>query len=357
MRRHRTLHPAAWWGWALGLAVAASRTTNLLVLGLIVTTAGIVVARRRDDAPWSGAFITALWLGAAIVVVRVILQIFFGPALPGPTVLRTPEVPLPGWAAGVRLGGTFTLPSLVLALREGLQLATIVAVTGAANALASPARLLRALPGVLYEAGVALTVAVSFAPQMMTVAKRIRRARRLRGRPTRGPAGLRGMALPVLEGALEQAVDLAAAMDSRGYGRRGTSSPARVRTASLLLLGGLLAIALGTFLVLDQAGQHSTGVVVLILGAGAVVTATALGSSGRDRTRYRPDPFGRAEWLVVASGAVPAAVLSVATSGLIPDVIPLQWPTLPAAAFFGVVIALIPAVAAPRPLSLIPATP
>ena len=32
-RLPRTLHPGAWWLWALGLATAASRTTNPLLLG------------------------------------------------------------------------------------------------------------------------------------------------------------------------------------------------------------------------------------------------------------------------------------------------------------------------------------
>lgn len=349
MSRQRTVHPAAWWGWALGLAVAASRTTNVLVLSLIITTAAVVVSRRRGDAPWAGAFSTALRLGVVIVVARVILQILFGPALPGITVVALPEIPLPNWAAGVRLGGSMSLPSLVIALREGLQLATIIAVTGAANALASPARLLRALPGVLYEAGVAVTVAVSFAPQLVVVSRRVRRARRLRGRPTRGLAGLRALAMPVLEGALEQAIDLAAAMDSRGYGRRGTLSLRRVRSASVLLLLGLMGAGLGSFLVLDQTGRSEVGVVVVVVSAGAVIAATALGSAGRQRTRYRPDPFGLTEWLVVAAGLMPAAILTIAKSGLTPDTLPLQWPTLPAAAVIGLAFALMPAAATPAP--------
>ena len=36
----RWTHPGAWWVWALGLATAASRTTNPLLLGLIVAVAG-----------------------------------------------------------------------------------------------------------------------------------------------------------------------------------------------------------------------------------------------------------------------------------------------------------------------------
>ncbi len=67
--------------------------------------------------------------------------------------------------AGVTLGGPVTSESLVAAFSEGLQLATLLACVGAANSLASPYRLLRTLPSVLYELGVVVTVALSFAPQ------------------------------------------------------------------------------------------------------------------------------------------------------------------------------------------------
>ena len=40
-RLPRPLHPGAWWLWALGLATAASRTTNPLLLGLILVLLGL----------------------------------------------------------------------------------------------------------------------------------------------------------------------------------------------------------------------------------------------------------------------------------------------------------------------------
>ncbi len=52
---------------------------------------------------------------------------------------------------------------------------------GAANALANPKRALRVLPGALYELGMAVTVAVSLAPQLVESVQRVRRARQLRG--------------------------------------------------------------------------------------------------------------------------------------------------------------------------------
>ncbi len=49
----RRLHPGAWWLWALGLATAASRTTNPLLLLLIIAVASLVVAVHRSDTVWA----------------------------------------------------------------------------------------------------------------------------------------------------------------------------------------------------------------------------------------------------------------------------------------------------------------
>ena len=53
-RRHQrraVLHPGAWWLWALGLGTAASRTTNPLLLALLIAASGYVVAARRTGTP------------------------------------------------------------------------------------------------------------------------------------------------------------------------------------------------------------------------------------------------------------------------------------------------------------------
>ena len=52
----RAVHPAAWWGWALGMAVAVSMTTNPLLLLLALAVVALVVANRRGSSPWARAF-------------------------------------------------------------------------------------------------------------------------------------------------------------------------------------------------------------------------------------------------------------------------------------------------------------
>ena len=64
----------------------------------------------------------------------------------GKLIVRLPQLPLPrDW--GVRIGGPLTAEGLISAIEDGLRLATMLVCVGAANALASPARLLNALPG------------------------------------------------------------------------------------------------------------------------------------------------------------------------------------------------------------------
>ena len=136
----RLLHPGAWWLWALGLATAASRTTNPLLLGLIVAVAGYVVAARRTDAPWARAYGVFLRLGLVVIAIRVVVRCAVRRASQGTTVLFTlPEVPLPDWASGrpARRPG-HRREGRWPRVYDGLRLATMLICVGAANALANP---------------------------------------------------------------------------------------------------------------------------------------------------------------------------------------------------------------------------
>ena len=243
----RSLHPGAWWLWAIGLAAAATRTQNPVPLLLILVVAGLVVSARRSTAPWGRSYGAFLKLALLIIAIRILFQTLLSTGSQGPTVLFTlPSLPMPE-GSGLKLGGEVTLEAVLTAFYEGLQLAVILCCVGAANALGSARRLLRYVPGALYEIGVACVIALTFAPQLVEDAQRVRAAHRLRGRSTRGPGSLKRLAMPVLEGALEHSVELAAAMDSRGYGRttddsrvsRRLTGAARVRRPPRRLRRGL----------------------------------------------------------------------------------------------------------------------
>ena len=349
----RALHPVAWWLWALALGAAALRTTNPLLLALLVASAWFVVAARRPDAPWARSFGSFLRLGVAIIVIRAVFQILFGARTPGHELFRVPEVEVPSWAAGVSLGGPVTVEALVTAFQEGLQLAALLACVGAANSLASPYRMLRSMPAVLYELGVVVTVALSFAPQAVLSAQRVRDARRLRGRPHSGLAGLRGLAIPVLEGALDHSLQLAASMDSRGYGRRGSAPAGRRRLAQGAMLAGALAVCVGAYGLLDNSVPGVLRVPAFAAGGLLLGASLVLASSSSTRTRYRPDPWRLPEWITLAAGLAALAGLLVSARVGVEGLEPLgstscpPLPVLPAAA---ILLAAVPAFATPEPV-------
>ncbi|MFF3287279.1 energy-coupling factor transporter transmembrane protein EcfT [Streptomyces sp. NPDC003023] len=351
--RGNALPATAWWLWALGLAVAASRTTNPLLLAMLVGVAGYVVAARRTDAPWARSYGAFVRLGLFVIAVRVVFSVALGSPIAGTHILFTlPEVPMPGWADGVRIGGRVFAEQLVFALYDGAKLATLLICVGAANALANPARLLKSLPGALYEAGVAVVVAMTFAPNMVADVLRLRTARRLRGRPTGGVRAVAQIGLPVLEGALERSIAVAASMDARGYGRTADVPPSVRRTTAVLTLGGLLGVCAGSYGLLASQGARY-GVPLLIAGLLAAVVGLWLGGRRSVRTRYRPDRWGARAWLVAASGAAVAALMIRAAvyggEALHPGVVPLTAPTLPLWPALSVLIGLLPAFVAPVP--------
>jgi energy-coupling factor transport system permease protein len=336
--------------WAIGLSAAASRTQNPVPLLLILAVGGFVVAARRSTAPWAHSYGAFLKLAIVVVLVRILFQALLSTGSQGPTVLFTlPSAPMPD-GSGLKLGGDVTLEAVLRALYEGMQFAVIICCVGAANALGSARRLLRSVPGALYEVGVACVIALTVAPQLVTDAQRIRAAHRLRGRSTRGPRGLGRVAMPVLEGALEHSVDLAAAMDSRGYGRTFDATRTSRRLTTGLMFGGLLGVCVGVYGLLDGTTSSWFGLPMLCAGSVLAAAGIVLGGRRSGRSRYRSDPWALPEWLVVACGVVPAVAMFVNV-----DVAPEQLylasvvmtPPVPALACLGILVAALPAVLAP----------
>lgn len=350
----RALHPVAWWVWALGGVVAASRTTNPLILALLLTaTTFVVVARApgRSELKLFGWYLVA---GLVIICIRMFFAMFVGVNVNGTTLFTLPSLELPEWTMGLRLGGAVTVESLLSAFVDGLRLATLIVVLGAANCLTDPRRMLRVVPGALYELGTAVVVALTIAPQLVASGVKIRRAQRLRlssASNGRAPRLLRGLVIPVLEDSLDRSLALASSMDARGYGRWGATRVGYQRVTSILILFALFGVCVGAYGVLDPTGPAWLGLPMLFSGAVLAVVGVLLGRSRSRPTVYRPDPWLWAEWLVSASG-VGAAVLMFIASQVDPvnmyfSVYPLTWPGLPVLALVAVALIIIPAIAAP----------
>ena len=217
------------------------------------------------------------------------------------TVLFTlPEIALPE-AAGVKLGGEVTLEAVLSAFYVALQLAAIFCCIGAANALGSARQLLRYVPAALYEIGIACVIALTFAPQLVTDARRVREAARLRGGDVGGAASVRP----------------AGDADRRGRpgafrrpGRRdglprlradhGRGPPGTAAHLGPGRAPGCSASASASTACSAAPRTAGSGCPRCWSAWRLVVVAMALGGRRTGRTRYRPDPWALPELLVVA---------------------------------------------------------
>jgi energy-coupling factor transport system permease protein len=213
-----------------------------------------------------------------------------------------------GWPL---VGGPITLEAVIAGAISGLAMFTILVVFAAFNAVMDHYQLLRATPGFLFQAGVVVSIAITFVPQMVLSAREIRQAQRIRGHRFRGVRDLVPLVIPLLANGLERAIQLAETMEARGFS--SAVEPLSRRQALLSqsgMLAGLLGLLVGLSL-LAFSPQASTAGWVLA-GLGVIGLLVVLGLQGRrvHRTRYRrPRWQARDTAVVIASGFVLATMV------------------------------------------------
>ena len=343
----RTTHPWAWWGWAVTAAIAASFTTNPLLLALIITAVLLVTVARRSDAPWARSVSAYLVLALTVILFRVVLMVVLGGAREGLVLFTLPEVQLPGWLAGIRLGGPVTLNAILAAGYDGLRLAAIVICVGAANALANPRQALKTVPAALNQLSVAVVIALSVAPQLIESLGRVRRARRLRGGAGKGLRAVTSILVPVMEDALERSMRLATGMESRGYGRT-IHRPQRRATwlVSTLLVLALLLLVGSTYALFALPEVRVWALVGMTVSVGAALGGLHLSGRNQRISRYRPHPWRWQDTAVVLLGLAAAVVIgwlaNTNLAVLYPSTSPLEWPPLTAAMLLAVALVAAP---------------
>jgi energy-coupling factor transport system permease protein len=290
----RSLHPFAWWAWGIGLALSASQSPGTPALILLCISAAMVVYSKKSDQPWAKAFSIGIRLGLIAFVIRMIIGVTLSVPIPGNTLFTLPTLPLPDWMAGIRIGGPVTSERLSITATEGLTFFTLILAIAAASALANPKQGLRALPGVMHQAGVALIISTTLIPHFVTSIQRVKQARRLRGDQQR--ISFRKIAVPIFEDSLQRAINLGAAMESRGYGLHDSSTGRRF--GSQILLSSIVAITIGVTLFL---AAIEGAAIAFALGIALLLIGLFVASKSTKRTRYRPQIWKRAEWFVLAT--------------------------------------------------------
>jgi energy-coupling factor transport system permease protein len=304
------LHPFAWWAWGLGIAVAASQTPGTLALILLCIGAAMVVYSKKSDQPWARAFAIGVRLGLIAFVIRMIIGITLSVPIPGNTLLILPTLPLPEWMAGIRIGGPVTSERLAITATEGLTFFTLILAISAASALANPKQGLRALPGVMHQAGVALIISTTLIPHFVTSIQRVKQARRLRGDTQR--IAFRKIAVPIFEDSLERAINLGAAMESRGYGFNDSATGRRLGSQILLSSVVVITIGVSLFLAAIEGAAIAFGIGFVLLAAGLLVA-----NKSTKRTRYRPQVWKGSEWVVVATSIALISLVLYKNEGVV----------------------------------------
>ena len=291
MENARTLHPLAWWGWGIALAVASSRTVNFWFTLTIALSAITVTFLRKSNDPWASALQIGMKIALVALGVRMLIAIIFSVPSQGHVLFAIPRIQLPHWLAGIYLGGAVTTERLQYVLMESMAILTLIITVAAASSLANPKQTLRTLPGVLHEAGVSLIMTTTLIPHFASSVKRIRQARKLRG--DQGTLNFKRTLVPLFEEALERALVLAESMEARGYGYKSNARRNLAHT-SLILIGVFTLFLSILQLLLGFAYQ-----VTLIAALALVMSGLYLANTRSLRTRYRPFRWSYPETLLL----------------------------------------------------------
>ena len=295
-------HTWAWVAWLAAAALPAFTLQNPLYLALVLGAAWLVYTALGRSTPlgssW-GAFVRIGVFFLALSIPFNALSIHAGRIV----LFRLPET----WPI---VGGVITLEAILAGAANGLALLAILAVFAAFNAGVDHYQLLRATPAFLFQAGVVVSIAITFVPQMVLAAREIRQAQRIRGHRLRGVRDLLPLIIPLLANGLERAIQLAETMEARGFA--GTQTPAPRRQALWVQLGTLAALVSllgGLFILAYYPAAATPGWALAGLAVVGLLTLFWYQGRGVRRSRYRrPRWEARDTALAVTSVLVIAAV-------------------------------------------------
>lgn len=278
----------AWLVWLAAAALLALRTSNPLYLLILLLAAAAVGA--TCGLPQTGLQLSLWRLGLVILALSTLINALTLHV--GETVLfRLP-------AAWPLLGGPITLEAAVYGAINGLILLTLLALFVTFSAVTPVSELVQLTPRAFHDLGLVVLIALTYLPETRQQLARIREAQAVRGHQLRGWRDWRPLAIPLLIGGLERAMNLAETMVARGYG--ATAEARQTRRLQLIFLAALL-LAFGGWVVVLWRGWP--GWLLLLLGA--VLMTVVLRRLGQQthHTRYRWRVWTRRDTLLTATAA------------------------------------------------------
>lgn len=294
--RRRTLHPLGWAAWIAAIVAILTLTRNPFYMAL---TLGVVaLVRWRCAAPTDDEQHTLALSPLRFGLIVVTTASLFNMAMVhvGTTVIFT----LPAWIP--LFGGAWTLEALVYGALNGLALAGLFVAFTVINRVVPVRSLLRLTPRAFYPVAVVVSIAVTFVPTTLQQIQQVREAQAVRGHRLRGVRSWLPLVVPLLEGGMERALQLAEAMVARGFASGATNEE---RWPPILVLAGFVAIVMGWLLQLIWA-QPVTGAALLIAGSATLLGGLWRAGRSHPHTVYRPDQWQRWDWVVVGGAALAA---------------------------------------------------
>ena len=299
------LNALTWWLISLALLLSASITSNSVIQLSIIGFSLLTSGRSRGLK----AIKLYLWLMLVVFSTRLLFAFVFNFDAESTDIAY--EFP----AILVNLGplGKFTLignlsnAALYSALSQGLKLVAIIASIALANSMANPRKLLKLTPAAFYDFAAALSVAFNLIPQLAQSIERVTKAQRIRNQNRRNFGTI---VVPVLEDALDSSMNLAASMDSRGFGRKPQMSKSITFILRSLNVCALLAIAAASYLLLGTSGQPAAAWLLIVVAVLATASNMIIAARLSTRTRVTKLQFKLADYvaLVLALGLVLIAI-------------------------------------------------
>ncbi|MGE0598346.1 MAG: energy-coupling factor transporter transmembrane component T [Dehalococcoidia bacterium] len=305
------MHTGAWIAWVTLVTVVALATTNPLYLAILLLCIVLVavLAPRTETAATS--FRVMLIFGCSMLVVSVVIATINGNY--GDHILFTiPGPEIPKWLGGLRLGGPVSAEGLVAACIRGMAILSIFLAFGVFNGAVSPHRVLRTTPGALFHASLVLTVGLTLLPATIEDLRRIREMRALRG-ARGGFRDLPALIVPAVINGLERSMQLAEAMEARGYAASALP-PARARFAAAA--SAPLLVAAAWFWFYSGGPWKFAGAGMGTLAVLALLFWLLEARRTHRTTSFSADPLPRSQRIAVAAScAVMASVIALRTTG------------------------------------------
>ncbi len=274
-------HTYTWIAWLVVVVLALSSTRNPLYLGLILLIL-LIQNTALTNRPEKGTGASYPKTGSTLSPFRFLplilaASILFSGLMShfGDTSIFTIPWNLP------LLSGPVTLEALFYGLVNGLVLCGLLIAFTTMNAILPMRSLVRLAPQAFYPLALVISIAITFLPAVRRQLKQVVEAQAIRGHHLHGIRDWTPLAMPLLIGGLERAMQLAETMTSRGFASREKPVSSSNVFRLGMLAGLTMILAGGVFELASNFRSWETPMISI----GTISIAGALWLEGRKRPR------------------------------------------------------------------------